>query len=271
MRKISPVLEQQVVDAYRASPNGGRTLAKSLGIGGTTLYRVLARNGVPIREDKRHGRSVRRYALTESQELEVMARYAKGERSVRLAKRFGCCRETILAIIRRRGSVGVTGRPKRDVGKADLDRAAELAGQGLSQLLIAKELGVSQGTVSNWLRLQGICRRTPLARRRHGSWKGGRMLTPQGYVQVLLEQDDPLIEMCQSTGYVLEHRIILARALGRVLWPYETVHHINGKRDDNRPENLELRVGKHGNGMTFVCADCGSRNIRACSLAEAMN
>jgi len=80
-------------------------------------------------------------------------------------------------------------------------------------------------------------------------WKNGRARTSQGYMKIKISPDDFFYSMVNANGYVLEHRLVMAKHLGRCLQHWETVHHKNGVKDDNHIENLELTItGSHSLG-----------------------
>jgi hypothetical protein len=92
-----------------------------------------------------------------------------------------------------------------------------------------------------------------------GTWKGGTKINHSGYRLVILRPDDPYYPMANVAGYVMEHRLIIAKQLGRCLEEWELVHHkginypIESRRNksDNVPENLE-HIGIKGEHNTLV-------------------
>ncbi len=79
---------------------------------------------------------------------------------------------------------------------------------------------------------------------------GDKVLAGDGYVMVY-------VGVSQMKA---EHTLVLEHKLGRALVKgHETAHHMNGIRNDNRPENLELWVGgiRYGQRAKDVtCAHC---------------
>lgn len=199
-------------------------------------------------------------------EAEIVADYEAGIRASELAKKYGHNRKTITIVVKRcggrvRDQRSSSGRPVVDPNSY-VPQVLELRDQGLSQQAIGERLGMCQATISRVLIQHGRATRLPtLQGGKHGSWKGGRVTTGEGYIGIRISSDDMMAGMIVRSGYVLEHRLVMARHLGRPLLETESVHHINGVRTDNRIENLQLRQGQHGKGTVMCCADCGSQRI----------
>lgn len=205
--------------------------------------------------------------IREAEEPTLIAAYGQGAGSSELACRYDCSARTILSTLRRLGvEIRRAGGASPYKGKELSDRVAALWNDGLSQRAIACRTEISQPVVSRILRTLGLSTSDRAAGSRHGQWKGGRSVTGEGYVLVLVAPGARFAEMRNRAGYVPEHRLRMAEHLGRALKASETVHHINGVRRDNRIENLQLRQGKHGTGVCLRCARCGSEDITSAPL-----
>jgi hypothetical protein len=101
----------------------------------------------------------------------------------------------------------------------------------------------------------GACRSD--AGQANGNWKGGRTRHKAGYVMVRV----PGHPRSGRGHYVFEHILVAEELLGRFLIYGETVHHRNGVRDDNRPENLELWTRPRPSGVRVSDAVCWARQI----------
>ena len=72
---------------------------------------------------------------------------------------------------------------------------------------------------------------------RNPFWKGGRTIASNGYMLVKLLPGHHLSDV---RGYAYEHRVVAEQKIGRRLLPGEQVHHIDGNKLNNRPDNLEV-------------------------------
>lgn len=239
----------------------GNEVARKLCVSPGSAYRLLKHRGVnvPTWTDPKPGRQVVKGHEAE----EVIADYLSGMKWSDLETKHGFGQYSMREAIRRAGiELKPRGATQKIIFEDEEKEMIRLSVEaGFTQAQIAVKMKCSQIVVSRVLRKNGIFAKKASGPG-HGSWKGGRTVL-DGYVKV---RSDDFPEMRDSSGYIPEHRLEMARYLNRPLTKHETVHHIDGNRGHNHISNLQLRIGKHGASSAYACADCGSTRLNPVHL-----
>jgi len=249
--------------------SNGVKAAHMLGINDRTVFNALASNGIKTTGHREWTARPRRFDAETMPD--VLRRYEEGNTAAEIAKHYSCATSTVTIALRREG-VKIRGAPTHFSPK-EKKKIVSWYQDGISMKKIGNRLGCSERPVHRFLRDEhpDIIRVRGSKGEQSSGWKGGRFVHKgSGYVYVRIYEDDPFWCMKPSAegnkGYILEHRLVMARKLKRPLLDSETVHHIDGDKTYNDPDNLEVRHGKHGKNVVLCCLKCGSQNIGPASL-----
>ena len=133
------------------------------------------------------------------------------------------------------------------VSEATKEEIKRLYNIPLSISAIASKTGITKESIKKILLKAGIDlkdryfwisqRMKKTTGTKHFNWKGGKYKS-EGYIHVKSDR-------CKS-GYIGEHILVWEKTYNKRLPKGWLVHHLNGIRDDNRPENLiGMKIGEH--------------------------
>jgi len=240
-------------------------VATRMGLSNKAVYRMLHDAGadIPGWTDPKP----RKLKFDGDSAKAVIEDYLSGMSWADMRVKYGAADYAMRECVRRAGiKLRDHGGQRRRITDQEEQEIVGLLKSGLKQVAVSAKFGCHQGIVSKIAIKHGVSDGRKASGERHGSWKGGVVKNGEGYVLERIYPDDPNFGMAGRSGYVPQHRLVMARSLRRNISPYESVHHINGDRTDNRLENLQLRYGKHGKGVVLTCRCCGSHDIEASNL-----
>jgi hypothetical protein len=126
--------------------------------------------------------------------------------------------------------------------------------QGLNSNQVGERLGATGSAVRIAMYKLGIPTRTlseATKGERHYAWKGGITKTSTGYIEVYM----PNHHRADRRGHVKQHVLEWEKVHNRKLRKDEVIHHLNGIKTDNRPENLiALKTKEHNRWIPILQA-----------------
>lgn len=248
-----------IASMYSAGLTGPEIAAELGDITDNTVMSYVHEFGVAVRSS---GKRPGAYNFPSTVRQAAVDMYVKGVPATIVAAKFKCSSTTVSAWVRAAGET--MRRPAHD--KSKNSAICDMYSDGASPKDIAAEFGVSSTVVRNVLHENGIGNLRGVRFPYGALYKNGH-----GYLLRTLHPDYWLHQYGSkrtrsAARSMFEHRRVMAEHLGRPLKSEETVHHLNGNRDDNRIENLELHSTNHGPGQHWVCANCGCSDRKAVPL-----
>lgn len=204
--------------------------------------------------------------------------YLGGDQLTDLGRRYGVHYTSVRKMLVRRG---VEIRPQRasPLTDADRDKIVDLyLADELTNKEIMAAVGVAATNADNLLystlRMRGVQRKQPMTNMTGKKCSpGATQVDGDGYVVEKVDASWPYLGKMGGRGdgsWILQHRKIMAETLGRPLLRTEQVHHKDSNRANNAPDNLQLRLGGHGSGASYVCACCGSDKLKPVDLGATI-
>ena len=261
----SKVLIEELKRLYYDEGLSGSKIAELFGVTPSAVYGWLGRAGCPRRTNREaqlleYAKGFKHPRLREDIDTVELKDLYLGKKlsSPQIAKKFNCSEQTVR---RRLRAIGCTIRNPSETTKLscttrrhdlsdDTIKGLYLEGK-LSAVAVATRLNCPVATINGRLKRMGIRRGRSEAMRlafslegRHSpNYKGGRLTKRSGYVYAWAPGYPGT-----NGGYALEHRLVWEHYHKKQLPKGYVVHHLNGIKNDNRPENLAaLKAGEHTN------------------------
>lgn len=170
---------------------------------------------------------------------EVVDLYNVGMNQSQIAKRFNCDPSAITYHLKKSGTKIIN--PFAQFTNKKIEQIISIYKSGKTIKETAEESGCCYNAVWKYLSKSKLCGRTQTFYKGKNKFKRNSQRLVCGKYWLIFKPDCPY---SKKTGYVFEHRFIMAEKLGRPLNKDEVVHHINGDGFDNRVENLVVLTRK---------------------------